>query len=126
MMSAQHLQARGPFRRTSHFNAGGSSSEMVIPFDQAATFELRGIPGNIVQDVINISTDGTFVAVAIGYGFEEDRARGAKLGPAPGTAEPDFLPGNIALSQIPVDALIEGFRLNPDFERVILADPPQN
>jgi hypothetical protein len=97
-----------------------------MPFDHAASFELRGIPGNIVQDVINISTDGTFVAVAIGYGFEEDRGRGAKLGPAPGPASPDFLPGNVQLSQVPVDALIEGFRLNPDFERVILADPPQN
>jgi hypothetical protein len=102
---------------------------MVIPFDQAATFELRGIPGNIVQDVINISTDGTFVAVAIGYGFEEDRARPAKLGPDPTPAVPpalDFLPGEVVLAQVPFDALIEGFRLNPDFERVILSDPGQS
>jgi hypothetical protein len=28
-----------------------------------------------LQDVINVSTDGVFVAVGIGYGFEEDRER---------------------------------------------------
>ena len=36
---------------------------------------ITGRPGNMVQDVINISSDGVFVAVAIGYGFEEDRER---------------------------------------------------
>ena len=40
-------------------------------FDHAATFELKGIPGNIVQGVINISSDGTFLAIAIGYGFKK-------------------------------------------------------
>jgi hypothetical protein len=133
MMPAQHHHARGPIRGTSRFNAAGSSSELVIPFDHAASFELRGIPGNIVQDVINISNDGSFVAVAIGYGFEEDRARAAKLEPhaAPPPPPPpppppviDFLPGEVELRKVPVDALIEGFRLNPDFERVILAEPP--
>ena len=128
MMSARQVNAHGPLRRTSRFNAAGSSSELVIPFDHAASFELRGIPGNIVQDVINTSNDGIFVAVAIGYGFEEDRARSIKLqaDPTPPTpAEPDFLPGKVELARVPVSALIEGFRLNPNFERVILADAPQ-
>lgn len=40
-----------------------------IPYDYVAKFKLRGEPGNRVQDVINISVDGTFVAVAIGYSF---------------------------------------------------------
>lgn len=40
-----------------------------IPYDYVAKFTLRGVRGNRVQDVINISTDGTFVAVAIGYSF---------------------------------------------------------
>ena len=79
MMSAQQARARSSIRRTSPPNGAGSSSELVMPFDHAASFELKGIPGNIVQDVINISSDGTFVAVAIGYGFEEDRARPAML-----------------------------------------------
>jgi len=97
-----------------------------MPFDHAATFELKGIPGKIVQDVINISSEGVFVAVAIGYGFEEDRARKVKLGP-PNVPSPtnDFLPGDVTLSQIPIAGLIEGFRLNPGFDRLIFADPPQ-
>ena len=41
-----------------------------IPYDYVARFILQGNnPGNRVQDVINISTDGAFVAVAIGYSF---------------------------------------------------------
>jgi hypothetical protein len=41
-----------------------------IPYDYVATFKLDGQkPGNRVQDVINISVDGAFVAVAIGYSF---------------------------------------------------------
>jgi len=96
---------------------------MVMPFDHAATFDLKGIPGNIVQDVINISSDGTFVAVAIGYGFEEVRGRNVKLTNAPATGT-NFKAGALTLSQIPVDALIEGFRINPRFEQLVFNDQP--
>jgi hypothetical protein len=40
-----------------------------IPYDYVAKFRLAGQPGNRVQDVINISVEGAFVAVAIGYSF---------------------------------------------------------
>jgi hypothetical protein len=40
-----------------------------IPYDYVATFQLLGLRGNRVQDVINISIDGAFVAVAVGYSF---------------------------------------------------------
>ena len=40
-----------------------------IPYDYVAKFTLKGIRGNRVQDVINISIEGGFVAVAIGYSF---------------------------------------------------------
>src|SRR5262245_1396342 len=41
-----------------------------IPYDYVAKFTLAGNnAGNRVQDVINISIDGAFVAVAIGYSF---------------------------------------------------------
>ena len=40
-----------------------------IPYDYVARFKLQGAAGNRVQDVINISTDGVFVAVAIAYSF---------------------------------------------------------
>jgi hypothetical protein len=40
-----------------------------IPYDYVATFTLTGRPSNRVQDVINISIEGAFVAVSIGYSF---------------------------------------------------------
>jgi hypothetical protein len=40
-----------------------------IPDDYVATFTLKGERGNRVEDVINISVDGAFVGVAIGYSF---------------------------------------------------------
>jgi hypothetical protein len=40
-----------------------------IPYDYVATFTLTGLRGNRVQDVFNISIEGAFVAVAIGYSF---------------------------------------------------------
>ena len=40
-----------------------------IPYDYVARFVLTGAPGNRVQDVINISIEGAFVAVTIGYSF---------------------------------------------------------
>lgn len=40
-----------------------------IPYDYVAKFTLRGQRGNRVQDVINISVEGAYVAVAIGYSF---------------------------------------------------------
>src|SRR5690242_21275056 len=116
MFPAQQARARGAAHRTSRSREGtGSSAGFVIPFDHAASFELQGIPGNIVQDVINISTDGAFVAVSIGYGFEEDRGRPAGLVPL---ATKPISPGGIKLGQIPTAALIEGFRLNPSFDRI--------
>ena len=40
-----------------------------IPYDYVARFVLTGVRGNHVQDVINISIEGAFVAVTIGYSF---------------------------------------------------------
>ena len=40
-----------------------------LPYDHVARFTLEGRRGNRVQDVINVSVDGAFVAVAIGYSF---------------------------------------------------------
>src|SRR5688572_15710622 len=51
------------------------SDEQVVPYDYGATFQIAGTPGAIRQDVINVSPDAVFVAVAIGYGFEEERSR---------------------------------------------------
>jgi hypothetical protein len=94
-----------------------------MPYDYAATFELTGRPGTIIQDVINISPDGVFVATAIGYGLEEDRERALKIPPQGSAPPPSFVPGDIPLGQIPQDALIEGFRVNPRLESVVFAEP---
>jgi hypothetical protein len=41
-----------------------------IPYDHVATFTLQGNnPGNRIEDVINVSVDGVFVATSIGYSF---------------------------------------------------------
>src|SRR5499425_605650 len=85
--------------------APGGPEGMIIPYDHAATFELTGRPGNIVQDVINVASDGVFVATAIGYGFEEQRARpinnpaaapATATAPGPG-APPLVTPGAVTL-----------------------------
>jgi hypothetical protein len=104
-------------------SAPGSSPTSIIPYDYAATFRLRGIPGNIVEDVINVSVEGVFVAVAIGYGFEEERARPIEiLPPPPDTPDiPDTL-GEITLDRIPIEALITGFRLDPRLGPTIFPD----
>ena len=52
-------------------SAAGAGSVAVkeIPYDYVATFKLTGTRGTRVQDVITISTEGTFVAVSVGSSF---------------------------------------------------------
>jgi len=57
----------------------------IIPYEYVADFTLTGNVGNLVQDVINISMEGVFVAVAIGYGLAEDRAEPINLAVTPDT-----------------------------------------
>jgi hypothetical protein len=52
-----------------------------------------------------------FIAVAIGYGFEEDRGQALALT----QLLPPFKLGDVTLNQIPADALITGLRVNPRF-----------
>jgi hypothetical protein len=103
-----------------------TSAASIIPYDYAATFVLTGRPGNVVQDVINISPDGGFVAVAIGYGLEEERGRPIQLRDTlpPGPSSGGILPGDITLGNIPPEALIEGFRVNPHVAPMIFSTEP--
>src|SRR5215813_5624719 len=108
--------------------APGGSEGMIIAYDHTATFELTGRPGNIVQDVINVASDGVFVATAIGYGFEEQRAGpnnnpAPALAPAPGAA-PLVIPGDVPLGQVPLTALIEGFRISPQHAPLVFSAAP--
>jgi len=100
----------------------GAPPALIVPFDYAASFELAGIPGNVVEGVINISVEGIFVAVAIGYGFEEERGRPITVSPGADLVAP----GDITLSQVPADALISGFRVDPHFETVVFQSSATN
>jgi hypothetical protein len=94
----------------------------VIPYEYVAEFTLRGgvdNVGNLVQDVINISVEGIFVAVSIGYGLVEDRATSLQLITPPGTTPPTTL-GAVRLANLPLDVLIEGFRLNPNMSAIAI------
>jgi hypothetical protein len=53
----------------SRASAAPAAGVKEIPYDYVATFKLTGEPGTRLQDVITISTEGTFVAVSIGYSF---------------------------------------------------------
>jgi len=93
----------------------------VIPYDYEAEFDLKGQTGNLIQDVINISVEGVFVAVSIGYGLDEKRTEKFELigiDTGPGAMQPTL--GDILLDNIPPDFLIEGFRINPDFASVAI------
>ncbi len=114
-VSRRTLRSIRPTAETLQPRAGA-----VVPFDAAARFELKGQPGRIVQDVLNISPDAIFVAVAIGYGFEQERMRPLAL--ASTTPDP-AKPAELQLQHFPVTALIEGFRVHPDFTNVIFASP---
>jgi len=54
--------------RRANIGAGGLGVKE-IPYDYVATFKLNGKRGERTQDVITISTEGTFVAVSVGYSF---------------------------------------------------------
>ena len=90
----------------------------VIPYDHAAEFPITGEVGNVVQDVINVSAEGVFVAVAVGYAFEEDRAEPVELIGV--DSQPTL--GEISLANIPPDVLIEGFRITPRFQPVAVTE----
>src|SRR4030095_11730002 len=107
MLNQQRARRRVVPRRFGPIPSPGTSPTSIIPYDNASKFELRGIPGNIVQDVINVSAEGVFVAVAIGYGFEEERGRFIEI-----PITPPEKPGDITLGRIPIEALITGFRLD--------------
>ena len=62
--------------------AGPTTRE--IAYDYVARFVLTGVRGNRLQDVVNISIEGAFVAVTIGYSFI----------PAPADSPPTSPPSN--------------------------------
>ena len=117
MLNQQRARSRAVPRRYGPIPSPGSSPTSIIPYDYAAKFELKGVPGNIVQDVINISVEGVFVAVAIGYGFDEERGQFIEI-----PITPLEKPGDITLDRIPIEALITGLRLDPRLGPAVFPD----
>jgi hypothetical protein len=93
----------------------------VIPYEYVADFTLQGDVGNLVQDVINVSVEGAFVAVSISYGLVEERAEALQLITPPGTTSPAIL-RDVTLANLPPDVLIDGFRLNPQVRAVAMSE----
>jgi hypothetical protein len=101
----------------------------VIPYEYVADFALQGGDdnvGNLVQDVINISVEGVFVAVSIGYGLDEERATPLQLIPTPPATTPPATLGGVTLANIRPDVLIEGFRLNPNMSGIAIQNGQLN
>lgn len=63
---------RGPVR------ANGAATAKTIPFDYVFQFALQGKPKNKVQDVVEISTEGVFVALSVGYSLLADEKSTAR------------------------------------------------
>jgi hypothetical protein len=114
-----HMAQTGPPRGVNSFGREPSREApvaRVIPYEYIADFTLRGEVGNLVQDVINVSVEGVFVAVSIGYGLAEERAEQLVLRTPPANL------GDVKLANLPPDALIDGFRLNPNLRPLIAPD----
>ena len=123
-MQKQHHRSRGG----AHFDRGaptsGDAGARVLPFDYAAQFPITGKPGAVQQDVINISPEATFVALGISYGFEQERGR--SLGAFLPSGGSPFVPGDLSLGQIPIDALAEGFRVHPRYLPIVFETKSDN
>lgn len=87
----------------------------IIPYDYVATFELRGEVGNLIEDVINISVEGTFIGVAVGYGLEADTVSPVNIITDSGA---DLKLEDITLADLPPHVLMDGFRSNPSLQRL--------
>lgn len=87
---------------------GSTPTVKEIPYDYVATFNLLGQRGNRVQDVINISVEGVFVAAAIGYSFIPAKLinRSADLNNIQTAITPTTLPLSIP-GQFILDVLID-------------------
>jgi len=80
-------QSGGAVATAEPTSTGAAAGVKEIPYDYVATFKLTGKRGTRVQDVINISTEGTFVAVSVGSSFVPAKDI-LKTTPAPAPLKP--------------------------------------
>jgi hypothetical protein len=90
--------------------------EGLIPFDYVTKFTLTGRPGTQLEDEVTISGEGAFVASAIGYGLSVDDEPVMNL-PA---GQEDVVLSQLTLRNISLSAVSEGFRIRPDYIRLVL------
>ena len=86
-----------------------------IPYDYVAKFTLQGKRGNRVQDVINISIDGAFVAAAIGYSFIPAKLADLlpiPVTPASGTIFASPGPPPATLNEIIAETIVDRLKLD--------------
>jgi hypothetical protein len=57
-----------PQRRRRNATRPGAPERRVIPFDYAFRFALAGVPGSVRTSSVEVSVEGSFTAVSIGYG----------------------------------------------------------
>ena len=80
----------------------------IVPFDQLVTFELTNIRNNVLEQVINVSVEGHFVAVAISYSV----LPGIQVRFGPAVDSSDDVPTPIGeFRNLTIGRLIEGFKL---------------
>lgn len=91
----------------------------VIPFDYVTRFQLQGRETNRMEDEISINTEGGYYATSIGYGLQV--GDGNVQFNVSGTGPVD-LKNDVTLSNFPVSALIDGFRIKPGFMRLAVSD----
>jgi hypothetical protein len=110
-----------------------------IPFDYVFQFTLLGQRGNKVQDVVEISTEGLFVALSVGYSLVLDERKTPRtFGPViesseleltASTSRPlaDITLGEIAagIEKLGADLTL-GFRLNPEAVNLLATGLPLN
>jgi hypothetical protein len=90
-----------------------------IPFDYVFQFALQGIPGNKVQDVVEISSEGVFVALSVGYSLMLDEQRTAR------TFQPVVQQTTTLLSPVFVPLFILPIDINsPGFDGLLLTGIP--
>ena len=103
-----------------------------IPFDYVFQFELAGKPTNRVQDVVEISMQGVFVAVSMGYSFVLDERKNPRaFGPtlsspitltsgSNGRRVSEITLGEVFAGLESIGVSIErGFRVSPNFVRFV-------
>jgi hypothetical protein len=114
----------GSYYQPSALTDDTATTTRTIPFDYGFQFALKGVPHNKVQDVVEISMQGVFVAVAVGYSLVPDEKKTPRTFPP--VIDQQTTPSNPVLvpffpSTFPTDQF-NGFLVagTPDSEITIL------